>query len=96
MAEAKKKDSRGGTVNVLVEMQVPRGQDAAQSLKMAMGLGETGFQLDYDYEPVPAGPPADPKLSMELEEKREETIIVRGTVDADGIEELKARVPTNN
>ncbi|GEM_PF-619690 len=91
MAEAKKKDSRSGTVKVLVEMQVPKGQDAAQSLKMAMGFGATGFQVDYEYEPVPAGPPTDPKLAMELEEKREETIIVRGTVDADRIEDLKAQ-----
>lgn len=81
--------SEGNRVRVLVEMRVQRGMDATFALSRAKELAVPGFQLDASYKPVPVRP--DPKMRMNLEAAREETVIVRGTIDEKNIKDLESR-----
>lgn len=91
MADEGKKKPEVKMQRVLVEMRIPKGQEAAQSFSMATGLSVTGFQLDTSYEPVPAGAPIDSKLAADLEASSQETVIVRGTIEENKIKDLKAQ-----
>jgi subtilisin family serine protease len=79
--------SEGGMVKVLVEVMMPAGQDAEQSLSMAAGLNITGFQLDTSYEPVPMDPPED--LAADLEADGNAVVVVLGTIDPKKISDLE-------
>jgi serine protease AprX len=79
----------GAMEKVLVELRVPRGQRGQQLLSAALSVGVPGFQVDADYAPVPLS--AHPELAADLAAAGEETVIIRGTVDAGKSAELEAQ-----
>lgn len=83
---AKKKSE---TRQLLVEMRVPKNLAADSTFDKASEFESLGFELDKDYEPIPAGAPADADLAIELDTADEEIVIVRGKIKEDKIEKLK-------
>ncbi|WP_208025663.1 S8 family serine peptidase [Niastella caeni] len=74
--------------NVIVEIRVPSAKTASFGLQMGAGLTAYGFQLDYNYEPVPVG--SSPNAQSGLTESEEgQVVLVRGTVPAGRITELE-------
>lgn len=78
--QAQESPEESGQVAVLVEMRVPSGQDAAQTLQMAAGFNVSGFQPDTSYDPVPMTPET-PEAVAEYAAANEEVVIVRGMID---------------
>src|SRR5262245_44854531 len=75
------------SVPVLVELRVPTGQRM-----MAHRLAQDAvpiLKLEAGYEPVPVAP--SPEQAARMDASVEEVVVVRGTVDEDKIDELKAR-----
>jgi ABC-type taurine transport system substrate-binding protein len=79
----------GGPQSVLVELRIPSSLEASFALEAATGLSVPGFELDTSYDPIPVGSPPD--LEANMAEANEQTVIVRGTIDAEKIKELEAR-----
>ena len=73
--------------NVIVEIRVPSAKEASFGLQMGAGLTAYGFQLDYNYEPVPVS--SNPSADAGLTETDGQIVLVRGTVPADRIGELE-------
>lgn len=72
---------------VIVEMKASVG--LAMKGIMGMDLGKmAGFTMDQDYGSVPMSPPED--MVASLESAKEEIVLVRGEVDEEKEEELKA------
>lgn len=71
---------------VLVEMRVPRTRAGELRLGSAAAMGDTGFEIDPDYEPVPVG-------SNQVASTRgdEDIVVVRGAILPERIAELEAR-----
>ncbi len=96
MVEKKKETTRRGAGNddgikrVIVEMAMPKGE-SARAFDMAGSFDAAGFQVDTSFDPVPAGETPDPELAMKLEESGQETIFVRGSIDAKKIKDLEAQ-----
>lgn len=96
MVEKKKPTTRretgndGGIKRVIVEMVMPKGE-TTRAFDMAGGFSAAGFQLDEGFDPIPAGTPEDPERALKLEEARQETVFVRGSIDAKKIKDLEAQ-----
>ena len=89
-AKTPSKRGKGETVQVIVEMRMPKAKGPGFALQMASGLTVTGFQLDTEYEPVPVAPSSkEVSLAPDLEAKREEIVLVRGVIEKEKIEDLK-------
>lgn len=82
-------DGMGEQVNVLVELRVPAAAPASAALQHAASFSVPGFQVDHGYEPVPMSP--SPDQAAQLAVAGEQTVIVRGSVDANRIAELEAQ-----
>lgn len=80
--------SKGGLKRVLVEMRVSKSQGTMYASNLAAELN-VSFQLDTDYAPVPISP--SPNLTENLTATKEDVVIVRGTIEANKIQELKAQ-----
>ena len=83
-------DQPEGSVQVLVEMLVPRNQTTAAALETAAPLNKTGFKVDSGYEPVPSSP-ADAEKAIELDQKNQQLVLVRGKINEEKIDQLKAQ-----
>jgi subtilisin family serine protease len=75
------------TKRVIVELRAPFGfsMESIQTMDVAT---VTGFNIDYEYEPVPVNPPEE--IARALAAANEETILVRGELDEERESELKA------
>lgn len=92
MAKKKDENSSGGSgesMQVIVEIRVPEDKGAGFALEKASEINIDGFQLDAGYAPVKAGPPPDSEMAASLEENREETVFVRGTIAENKQKELE-------
>lgn len=72
--------------NVMIEIRVPSAKTSSFGLQMGAGLTAYGFQLDYNYEPVPL---TGSGAQQELSETEGQVVLVRGTVPASRIAELE-------
>jgi serine protease AprX len=77
------------TQNVLVEMRVPKNQGLLGASQMLAGMNIASFQLDRSYEPVSVTPNSE--QAANLLASNEETVIVRGVVAENKIQELEAQ-----
>lgn len=77
------------SVPVLVEMRVQKGITAAFAVQLAASIKTPSFQADPDFDAIPVSP--HPEQAASLAASGEEVVIVRGTVDEDKINELKAQ-----
>lgn len=75
-----------GSVPVLVELRVPAGQSMA-ALRIAQTVVPS-LRLDPGYEPVPVAPSPHHAARMGA---GEEVVVVRGTIEENKIDELRAR-----
>jgi serine protease AprX len=80
-------NSEGDMRNVIIEVRVPSAKNASFGLQMGAGLTAFGFQLDYNYEPVPVS--SNPSAQNGLTESEGQVVLVRGTVPAARINELE-------
>ncbi|MCK4660003.1 MAG: S8 family serine peptidase [Phycisphaerae bacterium] len=87
--EAASPQNEGGPIPVLVEIRVKMGSDAGFALDTAGKLGVDSFQLDSTFEPMPIKPTAEQLGNLAA--AGEEVVIVRGVVEEDDMEELKAQ-----
>ena len=78
-----------GNMSVLVELRIPATQAASYALQMAAGLRVSSFQLDTSYDPVPINP--SPDQAAQLAAAGEQTVIIRGTIEASKMPELEAQ-----
>jgi serine protease AprX len=89
--EAKRGNSGQATTDamqrVIVEMLVPVGQAVSATREMAHTLRSSGFQLDTSYEPVPVKPTSE--RQSQLRSAGRETVVVRGIIRKDMVEDLK-------
>jgi serine protease AprX len=77
-----------GKLRVLVELRVPKGQEAA-AREMAADLSASSFQVDRSYQPVPM---VSPKAKGEsLASVADGTVVVRGTIDEAKLAALEAQ-----
>jgi serine protease AprX len=95
MGEAKQGDEMPGSEmedkpqNVLVEFRISTTQAASDALQMATGVQVTSFQPDTSYDPIPVNPAPD--QAARLAASGEQTVIIRGTIEANRIPELEAQ-----
>ena len=78
-----------GPQAVLVELRVPANQISSLDIKVAAQMDVSGFTMDSDYTPIPIS--SQPEQAASLARAGEQTVIVRGTIDADKIEQLEAQ-----
>ncbi len=78
-----------GPQRVLVELRVDAAKPASHALTVGANLPLPSFQLDMSYEPVPVSPHPDKAASLAA--SNEQTVLVRGTIDASKIAELEAQ-----
>ena len=76
-------------MKVLVEIKVPNEQDARSVLQFSAAFDASGFEMDADYEPVPMS--ASQELAADLEAAQESIVMVRGSIDENKLEDLKAQ-----
>jgi subtilisin family serine protease len=79
----------GERLSVLVELRIPVSEAAVNAMNVAAGFTASNFQLDSSYEPIPVY--ASPDQAAELASAGEQTVIVRGTIEAGKIAELEAQ-----
>lgn len=78
----------GRSLQVLVELRLPKARGATYALQVARALRVPGFQLDVSYAPVPVAPPA--QEDERLRSAGEELVVVRGEIAEERIPELEA------
>ncbi|MEH3104111.1 MAG: S8 family serine peptidase [Sphingomonas phyllosphaerae] len=79
----------GGRMTVLIEMRVQSGTPGILAMESARGLGGPPVEIDPSFQPVPGAAPAGiAAAGMGAEDT---TYTVRGTIDADQIEALRAQ-----
>lgn len=76
-----------GSYQVLVELEAPRARGAATALEMSAALGDTGFQVDASFEPVPVKPTAETATALERDFK--DVVVVRGFASEEEKAELE-------
>ncbi len=74
---------------VLVEMVLPKQESASFALQKGSGLNLIGFEIDYNYEPVPLEGGPDSKLGLKGEE--EKTVLVKGVIPKSKMAELESQ-----
>jgi|GEM_PF-729931 len=87
-------DGTGGDErqNVLIELRVPATRAAAHAFDMVAGFSVPGLEIDASYAPVPLGPTGGGTRSLAADDAGGgQTVVVRGTVHPDQIQELEAR-----
>ena len=72
---------------VIIELKMPAGL-TMQAFRSINSLNLPGFKMDTKYEPVPISP--SPEMARTLEMANEVLILVRGIVEEDKEDELKA------
>ncbi|HEY3360318.1 MAG TPA: S8 family serine peptidase [Methanosarcina sp.] len=72
---------------VIVELRTPFGF-SMESIRATNVATISGFEMDFEYKPVPINPPAE--IVRSLASANEETILVRGELDESKEIELKA------
>jgi hypothetical protein len=82
----------GDKIRVMVEIRVPKDRDKnfafnESMFNLAATLGASGFTIDPDFPPTKVSP--KPDLAPSMEEANEESIMIRGTIPQDRIEDLK-------
>ncbi|MCR3884920.1 MAG: hypothetical protein NUK54_11190, partial [Methanothrix sp.] len=83
-AKTSPKKGKGETMQVIVEIRMPKGEGPGFALQMAGGLTVSGFRLDTEYKPVPVPSSSkEPGMALDLEAKREEIVLVRGEIAKD-------------
>ena len=75
------------TKRVIVELRAPFGF-SMESVRAMDVATISGFEMDFEYKPVPVSPPAE--IVKILEAANEETILVRGELDEEKEAEIKA------
>jgi len=78
-----------GLKRVLVEVRIPRSENASFALETAGQLNVPGFRLDSDYQPVPATPTRE--HAAQLRDADEQAVLVRGEIEESRIPELEAQ-----
>jgi len=76
--------------NVLVEMVVPAAESASFALQMGPALNQSGFEMDYNYDPVPISSNDNPHAKAGMAETDGKTVLVKGTVLKSKIAELES------
>ena len=82
-------EAESGLQSVLVEVRIPVAQAASYASQVVAGLNVPSFQLDSGYEAIPVAP--SPDQAAQLAAAGEQTVIVRGTIEASKISELEAQ-----
>ena len=75
------------TKKVIVELRTPFGF-SMESIRATDVATVSGFEMDFEYKPVPINPPAE--IVKSLTAANEETILVRGELDESKEIELKS------
>jgi len=78
--------------SVLVEMVVPDTESASFALQMGPALNQSGFEMDYNYDPVPmeGSETAGLRTRAGFTEAEGKTVLVKGTIPKSKVAELES------
>jgi serine protease AprX len=81
--------TQSGRIPVLVETTVPQGISPGFALERAANLNAAGFEIDANFTPITMTAP--PELASQIEEGNQQVILVRGLVDPNRMQDLRAQ-----